>query len=83
MNFFQISTSSVSQIFSYMTTLFSNLEPLIWILLGVFVAIEIVSFIVRWFVPYSTPAQGLPGEHIRKSRYQREEMGEFDEDEDL
>jgi hypothetical protein len=41
MNFFQISTSSVSQIFSYITTLFSNLEPLILILLALFIGVWI------------------------------------------
>ena len=78
--------TAISDILANVSGIFSDLTPLILLLLGVYVGFTILSFVVRWFWPKTFTTK--TGEHYKMSRYEAERFGydefddEFDDDDE-
>lgn len=97
MNFFQISTSSVSQIFSEITTLFSNFEPILLLLLSLFIGVWIFEALLKtrhaftdsaWNYEEDPSLTEADKKYYRKTKprsiyFEKKEDEDEDEDEDL
>jgi len=83
-NFFQISSSSISSLLGYIGVVFNNYEPILIVVLGLAVGVWIFALLIKWFVPYTTTITSgeAKGEHIRASRYERQEYDISDDDDE-